>query len=127
MTKWDKYLVIAIILISLSSMIYIKKMALNQGEKYISIQINGEKYKKITFPDDKKVRYLDIDTEYGFNRLEIHRDKLQVVDADCPDKLDVKQGFIKDEGDILVCLPNRLVIEIKGENPVEQDIDVQSY
>ncbi len=127
MTKWDKYLVISIVLISLGSMFYIKNIALNQGDKYISVEVDGKKYKKITFPDDKSMRYVDIKTKYGFNRLEIHRDKLKVVEADCPDELDVKQGFIKNQGDIIVCLPNRLVVEIKGEQPVENEIDAESY
>lgn len=127
MTRWDKYLVIGIILMSLGSLVYIKNTALDQGEKYISIEVDGKEYKKIIFPDDKSVLYVDIDTKYGFNRLEIHRDKLQVVEADCPDKLDVKQGFIENKGEIIVCLPHRLVVEIKGEQPAGTDIDVESY
>ena len=36
-------------------------------------------------------------------------------DADCPDRLCVKQGRIKKVGESIVCLPHKVVIEIVGE------------
>ena len=45
---------------------------------------------------------------------------------DCPDKLDVKQGYISKVGEVIVCLPNKLVIEIKGIDD-ERDVDYMSY
>ena len=41
-------------------------------------------------------------------------------DADCPDKVCVKTGKIKNPGQTIVCLPHRTVIEITGDNA---DID----
>ena len=46
---------------------------------------------------------------------------MRVIEADCPDQLDVKQGYISKVGEVIVCLPNRLVIEIKGVD--EGDVD----
>lgn len=127
MTKWDKYLIVLITVISLSSMLYIKNMTTNQGEKYVSIEVNGEAYKKITFSPDNKKKYVEISTKYGYNKLEIQNKKVRVIEADCPDKLDVKQGFIEDAGSMIVCLPNRLVIEIKEDKSVSDKIDAGSY
>lgn len=127
MTKWDKYLVILIAVISLSSMIYINSMTTNEDEKYVSIQVNGKEYKKVTFSNDNKKRYLEVKTKYGYNKLEIQNKKTRVVEANCPDELDVKQGFIEDVGSMIVCLPNRLVIEIKGERTSPDKIDAGSY
>lgn len=127
MTKWDKYLIVLITIVSLSSMFYIKNIATNAGENYISIEINGEEYKKITFSNDNKLRYLDIKTKYGYNKLEIYKEKVRIVEASCPDKLDIKQGFIEDIGEMIVCLPNRMVVEIKGEDISDVKIDAGSY
>lgn len=127
MTKWDKYLIVLILVISISSMFYIKNLATNQDDKYIVIEVNGSEYKKITFSDKDKAKYLDIDTQYGFNKLQIEEGKVRVIDASCPDKLDVKQGFIKDVGEVIVCLPNRMVVEIKGEKNPDNNIDAGSY
>ena len=33
--------------------------------------------------------------------------------ADCPDKICVKTGKIKNKGEQIVCLPNKLVVKVK--------------
>ena len=115
-----------IVIISLVSLIYVKNSAFNYKEKYISIQIDGEEIKKIIF--DKKLvgKTIPIKTEYGYNLIEIGDEEVRVIEADCPDKLDVKQGYISKTGEVIVCLPNRLVIEIKGVDD-ERDIDYISH
>ena len=127
MTKWDKYLIIIILLFSFSGMFYSKKIATNEGNKYVVIQVDGKIYKKITFNDDDNKRYLDIKTQYGHNKVEIQGQKIRVIDADCPDKLDIKQGWIENVNEIIVCLPNRLVIEIRTEENTQSGIDSTSY
>ena len=126
LTKGDKYLMVFIVIISLVSLIYVKNSAFNYKEKYISIQIDGEEIKKIIF--DKKLvgKTIPIKTEYGYNLIEIGDGEVRVIEADCPDKLDVKQGYISKTGEVIVCLPNRLVIEIKGVDD-ERDIDYISH
>ena len=126
LTKGDKYLMVFIVIISLISLIYVKNSAFNYKEKYISIQIDGEEVKKIIF--DKKLvgKTIPIKTEYGYNLIEIGDGRVRVIEADCPDKLDVKQGYISKTGEVIVCLPNRLVIEIKGVSD-ERDIDYISH
>jgi len=126
LTKGDKYLIILIIVISLVSLFYTKNSAFNVDEKYISIQVDGKEIKRIIF--DKKLigKTIPIKTEFGYNLIEIGDEKVRVIEADCPDQLDVKQGYISKTGEIIVCLPNRLVIEIKGIKD-ERDVDYISH
>lgn len=54
--------------------------------------------------------------EGSFNRLVIQNKKAFIEDADCPDKLCVKQGKISRNKEALTCLPHRLSVVIeKGE------------
>lgn len=122
LTKGDKILMISIVIISLLSLSYVKRSAFNYEEKYISIQVNGEEVKKIIFDTNLIGKTIPVETEYGYNLIEIGEDKVRVIEADCPDQLDVKQGFISQVGEVIVCLPNRLVIEIKGIDD-EMDVD----
>ena len=126
LTKGDKYLVAFIIIISLISLVYVKNFVFNSREKYISIQVNSEEIKQIIF--DKKIigKTIPIKTKYGYNLIEIGDGKVRVIEADCPDKLDVKQGYISKPGEMIVCLPNRLVIEIKSIED-ESDVDYISH
>ena len=49
------------------------------------------------------------------NTIEFDRGRVRVSYADCPDQVCVDTGWIEDGTVPIVCLPNRLVIEITGE------------
>lgn len=49
----------------------------------------------------------------GSNKIKIENGSVWLVDADCPDRLCVKTGKIKMVGQSIICLPHRLVVEIK--------------
>lgn len=127
MTRWDKYLIAFTIIVSLLGLYYVKVYVSETGEKYISIQVDGDEYKKIYFGENMEGKTFEVKTDYGFNKIEIGNDKVRVIEADCPDKLDVKQGWISNPGEIIVCLPNRLVIEIKSDAKANDDVDYISY
>lgn len=126
MTKGDKVLIIIIIIISLISLVFIKNSSTGYSEKYVSIQVNGEEIKRVKFDKSTIGKNIPIQTEYGYNLIEIGNERVRVVEADCPDKLDVKQGYISQPNELIVCLPNRLVIEIKGLKQTDT-IDYISY
>ena len=62
---------------------------------------------------------LDEDTEYtieaadGFNKLVIKGDYVYIEEADCPDKICVKQGRISKTGESIICLPHKIIVEIE--------------
>lgn len=126
MTKGDKILIFTIIIISIASLIFIKNSGNRYKEKYISIQVDGKEYKKIIFDKLMVGKTIPIETEFGYNLIEIGDEKVRIIEASCPDELDVKQGFISMPGEIIVCLPNKLVIEIKGTEGI-RDVDHISH
>ncbi|WFA10425.1 NusG domain II-containing protein [Tissierella sp. Yu-01] len=126
LTKGDKFLIVLIILVSFSAMGYIRLQALSNDEKYVSIQVNGEEIKRFIFDSKLVGQTIPIETKYGYNLIEIGDEQVRVIEADCPDKIDVKQGYISKIGETIVCLPNKLVVEIKGiENDSDLDIIVR--
>lgn len=54
-----------------------------------------------------------VETAYGFNHLVVENEGIYIEDADCKDKICLQEGIIKKAGEILVCLPHRLLVEIK--------------
>lgn len=54
------------------------------------------------------------DEKGGRNTIRAERGKIAVIDADCPDKLCVKQGYIDNGAVPVVCLPHKLSITITG-------------
>lgn len=60
-------------------------------------------------------------TDDGYNLILISGAAVRVTDADCPDKLCVRQRSISKSGESIICLPHKLVITI--DSPEESDID----
>lgn len=60
----------------------------------------------------------DIDIEIhgvgGTNRLIISGGTVRIEEADCPDKLCVKQGVISNVGQSIICLPHRVSVRVEG-------------
>ena len=70
------------------------------------------------------ISQVDVKTEFGENKIKIDNKAVWVEDASCPDKLDVKMGKIEKAGQMIVCLPNRLMIKISGNN---EKVDKVTY
>ncbi len=54
---------------------------------------------------------LDID---GHNKVVIADGEVWMEEADCPDKLCISQGKISRSGQTIICLPNKVMVTIKG-------------
>lgn len=68
-----------------------------------------------SFPLSEDTEYL-IETPLGTNHLVI-RDSIVCVDeADCANQLCVLQGAISQTGEMIVCLPHEIVVEIRNDN-----------
>ena len=48
------------------------------------------------------------------NVLTIRDGRADMTEADCPDKLCVSQGKISRSGQTIICLPNKIMVTIKG-------------
>lgn len=123
LTKGDKVLVIVLIMFSLLFAYYMFRINNKLEKKYVSIQINGEEIKTIEFSDDIIGETYVLETEFGRNVLQFGDEEVRIIEASCPDQLCVKQGKIGKVGQLLVCLPNRLVVEIKANDAINDDID----
>ena len=67
---------------------------------------------------------LALDGQYslngGSNTLVIEKGRAKVLDADCPDKLCVKEGWVEYTGQCITCLPNKLTVTVvSGDTSVD--------
>ena len=75
------------------------------------VTVDGEEYAVYDLAVDMRS---EIRTALGTNVLVIEHGSAYIASADCPDGLCVGQGRISREGQMLVCLPHRLTVEITG-------------
>ena len=57
----------------------------------------------------------------GSNTLIVENGEAWISEANCPDKLCMGFGKISKKGEIIVCLPNRLIVVIEGGEAAEVD------
>lgn len=130
LTKGDKILVILLVVFSIVFSFFSFSYSLNKGsEKFVSIQINGKEIKSVKLSKDIIGKTYEIETEFGKNVLQFGDGEVKIIEASCLDKLCIEQGTIKNVGQLLVCLPNRLVVEIKSmdQSPNLPEIDNATF
>ena len=104
MKKKELIFIIAILLIAFALW---GGMFLMQNGNYASIRItiDGEEYGTYSLAEDQVISIGNT------NVCEIKDGKVNMIEADCPDHLCMKQKAITDAGGTIVCLPNKVVIE----------------
>ncbi len=121
MKKGDIILIIGIIVFSISSIFYIKNFLITDTDNSLaSIQVNGKEVETIDLNNFEGT--MEFETEYGFNIISVEDGKIRISKSDCPDQICVLQGNVHKSGETIVCLPNKFVIEIKGDSS-ENEID----
>lgn len=114
-------LVVAIVTIVLIAIHYWPSDNPTQGPLYANISIDGKLLQKIELTND--IQEFEIKTDRGYDLLRVSEFGIQVVASDCPQKICMSYGQINKPGEIIVCLPNRMLVEIIGSNPSDIQID----
>ena len=83
------------------------------------VTIDGEEYGRFPLAVDTTERIELPDGSY--NILEIRDGEADITDASCPDGICVNHRAVSKRGESIVCLPNKVAVEI--ENGEESDID----
>lgn len=86
---------------------------------YVEITVDSKHIN--TLPLSKDTTLTIKGTNNGTNILTIKDGIASITDADCPDKLCVKQKSISKEGETLVCLPHKVVVSISSDEKNELD------
>ena len=83
---------------------------------YVTVSINGETVKTYDLNADRIVELND-----GSNIMQIKQGKVDMIEANCPDKLCVHQKAISKNNESIICLPNKVVLQIVSRDESELD------
>ena len=50
----------------------------------------------------------------GEVRVEVHNRGLRVAASTCPNKFCLRQGIVRSAGEMVICVPNHLIIHLQG-------------
>lgn len=104
MTRNDFILIAVLIIFSLTPLI------IHSGEnKKAVVKIDGVIVRELDLTTDET---FILETSDGKNFVEVRGGNVRVVEANCPDKICVRRGAIKNVGEVIACVPHNLLIEV---------------
>lgn len=113
--KLDIIIIVSLLILSfMPSIIFSKSISENYNSTYASIKVNGKFYDNIPLSSFKGEKTFTIKSTYGTNDVLVKDNTIKIIKANCKDELCIKQGEMSNVGESIICLPNELIIEIKG-------------
>lgn len=126
--KMDIVIIAVLILLSFTPhLIFFKTSQKSSKNNYAIIKVDGKIHKKIGLSNVKKSEKVNLNLPNGKNTLLIKNNSIQMDSANCNDALCVKQGNISKVGQTIICLPHKLIIEIKGDELDSKDDLILSH
>jgi len=119
--KADIVLAAVLLLLGVGSLFLLRSPA--DQNALVEISVDGKTIGSYALSKDKE---LDIESEYGFNRVVIKSNEVWIDEADCKGGDCLSFGHIKNTGEVIICAPHRLLVTITGGGE-DGDVDLGAY
>lgn len=119
MIKKNDMLLIAVIIVLALGVILFISLNKKEGSRVV-VTVDKKPYK--TFDLSKDTTFTVEDGKGGFNTFVIKNKTVDMVEASCPDKICVNHKPIRYHHETIVCLPNKVVLTIEGDENSEVDM-----
>ena len=112
-------LIVVVLLLAVGYFAYTRLKPEKKGAEVV-VYVFGDEYARFPLNEDREfvIAYLK-----NSNVLVIEDGYAYIREASCPDGLCIHQGKINKSGQMLVCLPNQVVVQIEGPDKKNNDID----
>lgn len=110
-TRNDIILIITLLILS-GALMLILTVSQKRGSVVV-VSVDGKDIASFSLNED--TRYVISGYHGGENELVVKDGEAYLESASCPDKLCVHMGKISKAGQSIICLPHKVVIEIRGE------------
>ena len=87
----------------------------------VIVTVDGQIYGEYSLNTDRQVEIVNGE---GYNLLVIEGGKAFVKSASCPDGICSSHRAVSKDGESIICLPNKVVIEIRARGQEQPDIVV---
>ena len=86
--------------------------------RYAVVMTGGRRVLRVALDEDRDIH---VQGPLGETRIEVRGGQVWVSEAPCPHHICMKMGKIRYSQEVIVCVPNRVVIRIEGAS--SEDID----
>lgn len=114
--KKNDWILVGIILVVACFTFLLHEVVGGKGANCVTIKVAGEIEGVYSLSEDR-----EIVINNGTNILQIKNGKADMIEADCPDKLCVNQKAVSKNNENIICLPNKVIVEVSSSENSEYD------
>lgn len=125
MKKKELMFIIALLMLSLAFIYFFYSGSNEEAKKVIEIQVGSQIYRRVAIRSNEYEETIPIKSNLGLNVLKIYDGGIEMIESDCGNSVCINTGFISEVGEMIVCLPHEILVQIKGaeEKEGEKGID----
>lgn len=113
MTKRDRTLIFAVMAVAAITAAYFGFLRLSGAP--VTAVITTERGEAARESLSGPHRTITVTGPVGKSIIEFQDSRVHMLWSDCPDKICMKMGWIAEAGQVVVCMPNKVVISIRGD------------
>ena len=114
LTKGDIILVVVLVILSVASIAGIRNF--HNGGKHVVVEVDGSHVMELSL--DSNVTEA-VKGPLGKTVIVIENGTARITDSPCPHKYCIRMGSISRRSEIIVCVPNRVFLTIRGGSEEE--------
>lgn len=119
MTRGDKILLAVLVLLALAGIGWEMASLPVADHRQVEVLVDGRVVRTVAL--DGHQEEFRISGVGGYDVIQVDGSRVRVRDADCPDKLCIKMGWINRPPQQIVCVPNHVVVRVVGGLPADVD------
>lgn len=120
LTTGDKIVIVVLLFISLAGFPFVK--AMTKAGTLVRIEADGKLYKILPLHEADT---LSVPGPLGETIVVIHDGTVHVSESPCRNKVCINSGHISLSGELIACIPNKVVVQISGDEQAGYDAVTQ--
>lgn len=114
-------IILLIVILAVGIPLAVLSLSSGTGGDKVKISLNGKVYGTYPLHED---RVIEVSEDGHTNHITIKDGQVSMTFSDCRNQICVESGAISQTKDTIVCLPNKVVIEITGRNGDDSGVDI---
>lgn len=115
--KFGDYFIIGIIILIIILFLTVFKFLQDRGH-LCTVSVGGKEIYRLSLSENKEI---SVQGPIGETKMKVANGSICITEAPCKQKICKKMGKISHSGEIIVCIPNKIIIHVKSG--YEQNLD----
>jgi hypothetical protein len=115
LTRGDKLLMGILLVLSLASIGMVHRLV--KPGSVVVVEVDGHEVHRLDLSVDGRRAVVG---PLGETVIQVNAGEIRVESSPCPHKLCVNMGWVKRTGSLIVCVPNRVLVRVEGEQSGEE-------